>query len=68
MSLRSRIRERMKWSPTKPPYRVEIFNPAVPNFYISGAFCNACVGLFFSRVEADKMAATCNKIAEHYSA
>ena len=67
MGLRSFIRDRMKWGPTKPPYRVETFNPAVPNFYISGAACNLGVGIFHDRGVAERMAVACNKIAERYS-
>jgi hypothetical protein len=68
MGIRSHIRDVMKWAPMKPPYRAEVFNPETQNFYISGAACNVSVGIFSDQASADRMAALCNKIAEHYSA
>lgn len=67
MGLRSFIRDRMKWAPTKPPYRVEVFNPTVPNFYVSGAACNLCVGVFWDKAYAERMATVCTTIADRYS-
>ena len=49
MKIRSHVRDRMKWAPTKPPYRVEVFNPEQNSFYVSGAACNLNVGIFASQ-------------------
>lgn len=68
MGIRSVIRDSMRHAPTSPPYRVEVFNPARQNFYISGAHCNVCVGIYADRASADLVAALCNRIAERYSA
>lgn len=51
------------WAPTKPPYVVEVFNQRRLDYYISGASCNICVGVFADRAEAEQVAVRCNEIA-----
>lgn len=67
LGIRRHIRRRMNAAPTKPPYRVEVFNPTHPSYYVSGMACNVCVGVYCDRDMAERVAGLCNRIAERYS-
>jgi len=62
--LQEKILDVMHWAPTKPPYRVEVFNPRDGTFYVSGAHCNALGARAFTNLEiAQRVAARANEIA-----